>query len=73
MMMLGSCAGQEVDNSIQTFYEVAAEEEVKNDSLLSVANRFAERVYQSNLEGKYSDALVFADSALTCLNTHYMK
>ena len=73
MMMLGSCAGQEVDNSTQTFYEVAAEEEVKNDSLLSVANRFAERVYQSNLEGKYSDALVFADSALTCLNTHYMK
>ena len=46
---------------------------IMNDSLLMEANRLAYRVYESNLEGKYSEALVYADSTLTCLNAHFLK
>lgn len=46
---------------------------ITNDSLLNEANHFANRVYESNLEGRYSEALFYADSALTCLNNHYLK
>ena len=46
---------------------------VMNDPLLNEANRLANRVYQSNLEGRYSEALVYADSTLTCLNEHFLK
>lgn len=47
--------------------------EVMNDSLLTEANRLASRVYHANLEGRYSEALVYADSTLTCLNEHFLK
>lgn len=46
---------------------------IMNDSLLMEANRLAYRVYESNLEGKYSEALVYTDSTLTCLNAHFLK
>lgn len=46
---------------------------IMNDSLLMEANRLANRVYESNLDGKYSDALSFADSTLACLNAHFLK
>jgi len=46
---------------------------VMNDSLLFEANRLANRVYESNVEGDYAEAVFCADSALTCLNSHYQK
>lgn len=46
---------------------------VMADSLLSVANRYANRVYEANLNGWYQDALLYADSALVYLNNHYLK
>ena len=46
---------------------------VMNDSLLTEANRLAYQVYESNLEGEYAKALVYADSTLACLNAHFLK
>lgn len=42
------------------------------DSLLVVAYNYADRVYQSNLEGRYEDALMYADLAFTALNSDYL-
>ncbi len=44
-----------------------------NDSLLMEANRLANQVYEANLGGRYADAVVYADSALTCMNRHFLK
>ena len=46
---------------------------MRYDSLLVEANRLSECVYQANLEGKYEQALAYADSTLACLNRHFMK
>ena len=46
---------------------------VLSDSLLHESNRFANAVYHANLEGRYEDALEYADSALNCMNQHFMK
>ena len=46
---------------------------VMNDSLLIEANRLANQVYESNLKGDYSGALMYADSTLACLNVHFLK
>lgn len=46
---------------------------VMADSLLGEANRYANRVYNANLNGWYQDALLYADSALASLNAHYRK
>lgn len=43
------------------------------DSLLHESNRYANAVYHANLEGRYTDALEYADSALNCMNQHFMK
>ncbi len=43
------------------------------DSLLLKANEYANKIYHANLEGEYQEALVWADSALVCLNGHYEK
>lgn len=44
-----------------------------NDTLLVQANEWANHIYQANVEGDYSEALVYADTALSCLNAHYLK
>ena len=46
---------------------------VAGDSLLHEANDLANRVYHANLEGRYREAVLAADSALACLNTHYVR
>ena len=46
---------------------------VLEDSLLHESNRYANAVYHANLEGRYTDALEYADSALNCMNRHFMK
>jgi signal transduction histidine kinase len=40
---------------------------------LAEANRFAERVYQSNVDGYYEDAILYADSALTAMNVAFLS
>lgn len=43
------------------------------DSLLAIANTFSNRVYRCNVEGRYADALQYADSTLSYLNRHYRR
>lgn len=43
------------------------------DSLLSIANTYANMVYESNVKAQYNRALNFADSAFHYLNMHYIK
>jgi hypothetical protein len=38
------------------------------DENLAEANRYAERVYQSNVDGYYEEAILYADSALAAMN-----
>ncbi len=40
-------------------------------SELSIASAFADSVYYANVDGRYSDALIYADSALSYLNAHH--
>ena len=42
------------------------------DKLLAVANEYAYDVYNCNIDGLYQQALCYADSALHCLNKHYI-
>ncbi len=42
------------------------------DSLLAIADDYANWVYECNVEGYYSDALLYADSVLSLLNAHYL-
>lgn len=43
------------------------------DSLLTVANSYANLVYDCNVNGRYQEALVYADSVLRYMNLHYLK
>ena len=43
------------------------------DSLLAIANEFANRVYDCNVKGRYQRALTLADSVLYYMNVHYLK
>lgn len=39
--------------------------------LLDKASTFADSVYYANVDGRYTEALIFADSAIRYLNTHH--
>lgn len=43
------------------------------DSLLVIANDFANVVYDCNVNGYYEDALFYADSVLYYMNKHYLR
>ena len=43
------------------------------DSLLAIANDYANLVYECNLDGYYTEALGYADSVLYYLNAHYLR
>lgn len=43
------------------------------DSLLSIANNYANKVYFANVNSDYGTALAMADSAFYYLNLHYLK
>lgn len=43
------------------------------DSLLAIANMYANMVYNCNVKSEYDKALVLADSAFMYLNRHYLK
>ena len=71
-MMLAGCGGGAI-SSERNEVDSLRVDSVMNDPLLTEANRLANRVYQFNLEGHYLEALVYADSTLTCLNEHFLK
>jgi signal transduction histidine kinase len=50
-----------------SFAPVRAYEGAQSASL-ALANRYAERLYQSNVDGYYQEAILYADSAITALN-----
>ena len=58
------------DDSLVDSVRVA---QVLDDSLINEANRLANRVYEANLEGRYHEAVAYADSSLACLNAHFIK
>lgn len=43
------------------------------ENLLDSASHYADMCYYANVYGQYRNALVFADSAIFCLNSHYRK
>ena len=67
------CAQVAVSSDIEMGIDSLQVNEVMNDSLLQEANRLANRVYEANLQGKYETAIACADSALACMNAHFMK
>ena len=71
-VLLGGCRSG-VSSPVENGQEVLPMDSMRYDSLLVEANRLSERVYQANLEGKYEQALAYADSTLDCLNRHFMK
>ena len=75
LMALSGCygCGSRSDMLEEASAEVLPIDSVMGDSLLFEANVLANRVYNANLEGRYQDALLSADSALACLNAHYLK
>ena len=70
--VMGGCAssGASAMKEVEDTYSMDV---VLTDSLIGEANRLANRVYEANLEGRYEDALLAADSTLVCLNAHYLK
>ena len=63
----GGCTGR---HSAQSAFPLQAS---SYDSLLAVADGYANWAYECNVEGYYADALVYADSALHYLNLHYLR
>ncbi len=51
----------------------ASAREADDDRLLEEANRYANEVYRSNIDGDYQQAISYADSAFHCLNAHYKE
>ena len=70
--VMGGCtsSGASAMKEVEDTYSMDV---VLTDSLIGEANRLANRVYEANLEGRYEDALLAADSTLVCLNAHYLK
>lgn len=64
---LGSCQPSE-QHTVKTQNNVLV-----YDSLLAVANNYANLVYDCNVNGRYQEALVYADSVLRYMNLHYLK
>ena len=67
------CGQGAVSSDTETGIDSLQVNEVMNDFLLQEANRLANRVYEANLQGKYETAIACADSALACMNAHFMK
>lgn len=76
---LVSCIhNQEVDSLSSTNIYSVSNSLQNNDTLeyeilLDRASDFANEVYYCNVNGDYEQALLYADSAISCLNEHYEK
>ena len=76
MLVVSSCLMGCGHGAVSPQEEVADSvrvDSVMEDALLAEANRLSNQVYQANLEGKYAEALVYADSTISCLNAHFLK
>ena len=60
------CTSVVDEEQIQTVDSVAS------DSLLMIANDYANLVYECNVNGAYQEALVYADSVLSYMNKYYL-
>ena len=68
--LLASCMhNQELD----TFSLPSDNANLESELLLDKASDFANEVYYCNVNGDYEQALLYADSAILCLNEHYEK
>ena len=63
---LGSCQSS-------VYKQPEEKNRVAYDSLLSIANDYANWVYDCNVNARYQEALVYADSVLYYMNLHYLK
>lgn len=69
MSVLGiGCTHNRMDTDVE-----AGNIDVGYDSLLVIANDFANAVYDCNVNGRYEDALFYADSVLYYMNAHYLR
>lgn len=53
--------------------DASDERELSYDSLLVKASAFADSVYYANVDSRYAEAIVYADSAIFYLNVHHSK
>lgn len=75
-MSLWGCSGYSADspNKMGITDSMAVQPVVTAyDSLLAIANNYANQVYECNVNGNYTSALVLADSVLYFMNEHYQK
>lgn len=82
-MGLSSCAQDKVseieqpvlvaDSEDGELYEVSEQQITPYDSLLAIANQFANAVYDANVDHRYNQALQLADSVLYYMNAHFIK
>ncbi|MGL5957279.1 MAG: DUF5113 domain-containing protein [Phocaeicola sp.] len=72
LMVVTGCHSVEKEYA-ETEITSADSASVPSDSLLIVANQFTHQVYNSNVEGMYVDALIYADSALSLLNQYSLQ
>lgn len=83
LMVLASCAGRPMADGAgggaDSLSAVAGQDTLRAgqmdeaDELLLWASDYANAVYYSNIDRNYRQALVYADSALWCLNEHYVR
>lgn len=57
-------------DSLAISIDTLSVEESEGEYLLDIASAYANEAYYSNVEGLYEQTLLYADSAITCLNTH---
>lgn len=60
-------------NNTQYEGEFKSKHNISYDSLIVIANNYANKVYERNINGEYISALSLADSALNILNQHHSK
>lgn len=69
-LLLGVACSSQPDSVSHT---VSNEKVAPYDSLLAIANDYANWVYECNVNGEYSTALMLADSVLYYMNAHYLR
>lgn len=69
-LLLGVACSSQPESVSHT---VSNEKVAPYDSLLAIANDYANWVYECNVNGEYSTALMLADSVLYYMNAHYLR
>ena len=69
-LLLGMACSSKPESATHT---VNNEKVAPYDSLLAIANDYANWVYECNVNGDHATALVLADSVLYYMNAHYLR